>query len=332
MASFTLWTAQVKGASYFWDPTASGNGNTGGAGLWDTTSGSWYDGSLNIAWPNLADTAIFQGAGGAVTLATAVNAGGLTFNSGGYSLSGSTLTLLSPAGVPSPILAVNNNGFGTNRVLIAAPLAGTAGFTKVGNGTLVLSGANTGLSGDIAIKGGTVVVSNPGQLGTGTTAVTVGGLGNTGNPGYSGGALVLNGATSSASATGMTFAREVSLAGRGPGASNASGALVSVGYNTISGGLTSGSATTAARSWATHGTTTISGNLHLGTALNAGDTTVLFGNGNWNITGLVSGSEIGNDRFVKTGNLVTTTMWLQNPNNKFTQSVRVDSGTLRGCE
>jgi autotransporter-associated beta strand protein len=329
MASFTLWTAQVKGASYFWDPTASGNGNTGGAGLWDTTSGSWYDGSLNIAWPNLADTAIFQGAGGAVTLATAVNAGGLTFNSGGYSLSGSTLTLLSPAGVPSPILAVNNNGFGTNRVLIAAPLAGTAGFTKVGNGTLVLSGANTGLSGDIAIKGGTVVVSNPGQLGTGTTAVTVGGLGNTGNPGYSGGALVLNGATSSASATGMTFAREVSLAGRGPGASNASGALVSVGYNTISGGLTSGSATTAARSWATHGTTTISGNLHLGTALNAGDTTVLFGNGNWNITGLVSGSEIGNDRFVKTGNLVTTTMWLQNPNNKFTQSVRVDSGTLR---
>jgi autotransporter-associated beta strand protein len=114
--------------------------------------------------------------------------------------------------------------------------AGTDGFTKDGNRTLVLTGANT-FSGDVAIRGGSVVIGATNNLGIATTAISVSGVAQTGNPGFSGGMLVLQGNVAAAG-NGMTLTREVSLAGRGSGAVNSTGGLLSVGYNTVAGGLT----------------------------------------------------------------------------------------------
>jgi fibronectin-binding autotransporter adhesin len=78
-----------------------------------------------------------------------------------------------------PVITVNNNGFGINRATVSAVLAGTDGFTKGGNGTLVLTGANT-FSGDVAMRGGSVVIGATNNLGTGTTAISVTGVAQTG--------------------------------------------------------------------------------------------------------------------------------------------------------
>ncbi|MBB5031378.1 autotransporter-associated beta strand repeat-containing protein [Prosthecobacter vanneervenii] len=337
---FPFWAGQVQGATFYWDPdgTAAGNNASTGAGLggtgtWNTTSSFWWDGvSTDGAWANATsptDTAVFAGAAGTVTLGAPITVGGLTLNVGGYSLSGSTLTLTPSTGLTSPVIAVNNNGFGTNGTTISSTIAGTSGFTKTGNGTLRLSADNSAtLSGDVAIKGGNVVITNANQLGSLTgNAISVTGIANTGNPGFTGGALILQGTGNGAGVTtgSISLGREVSISGRGPGASNSTGSLVSIGYNTLAGGITLGSVATEARAWATHGATTVSGTVNLGT----GNAQLFYGNGNWIISGQVTGTEVANDRFVKTGNLVSTTMWLQNANNNFAQAVRIDSGTVR---
>ncbi len=308
LVQFSLWSAQVRGANFSWD---------GGSNTWDNgTTLNWNGGA---AWTNSVNNiGIFGGTAGTVTLADPITAGGLTINSNGYLFTGNTLTLGAPTGSNSPVLAVN--GLGT-RATMGSFLAGTSGFTKTGNGTLLLTSNNVGLSGDIAIKSGNVVITNQNQLGTGTTAIGITGIAGTGNPGFSGGSLVLDG-----SAGGVTMTREISVSGRGPGAANASGGLVSVGYNTIAGGLTLGSAASEGRAVATHGITNVTGGgLYLGT----GGSNILYGNGNWIVSGQVTGSEISNDRFVKSGNVVGTTLWLKNENNSFAESLRIDSGTVR---
>ncbi|MCX6850548.1 MAG: autotransporter-associated beta strand repeat-containing protein [Verrucomicrobia bacterium] len=319
----------LQAATLYWDQdsTALGNvttgGGLGGTGTWDITSPNWWNGvATDAAWINGTDIAIFTGTAGTVTLGGPITAGGLTFNSSGYTIAGggNILTLTAPSGVTSPLLAVNNSGLGTNRATISASLAGTSGFTKTGNGTLVLGGANTGLSGDVAIKGGNLVVTSQGQLGTGTTAISITGIAGTGNPGYSGGTLVLDGSSSI-----INFTREISVAGRGPGTANASGGVVSIGYNTLAGNLTLGNAATEGRAVATHGITTLSGNLNLGT----GAANILFGNGNWIVSGRVLGTDNATDRFIKSGTTIASTLWLQNSNNSFAQTMRIDSGTVR---
>ncbi|MEQ1750931.1 MAG: hypothetical protein ABL974_15995, partial [Prosthecobacter sp.] len=318
LAQFALWSVQVNGANLSWDAVVTGSAG-GGTGTWDDlTTNNWFNGA-NVQWNNTNfDTAVFGGAAGTVTLGMPITAGGLTFNTNGYLLTGSTLTLAPPSGVNSPLVAVN--GLGT-RATLSSLLSGTSGFTKSGNGTLKLTANNAGLSGDIAIKAGNVVISNTNQLGAGTTAIGVVGIAGTGNPGFTGGSLVLDG-----SAGGVNLTREVSVSGRGPGAANASGGLVSVGNNTIAGGLVLGSGASEGRAVATHGITTISGGgMYLGT----GASNILYGNGNWIVSGQVTGSEVATDRLVKAGNVVTTTLWLQNANNSFAESLRIDSGTVR---
>ncbi|WP_397379881.1 autotransporter-associated beta strand repeat-containing protein, partial [Prosthecobacter sp.] len=159
-------------------------------------------------------------------------AGGLIFGVDGYRIDGgaapatNTLTLMAPSGSNSPAIKVA----ALNRVTIDALLAGTSGFTKTGNGTLRLTNSSNSISGDVVINGGNLMITNEAQLGTGTTAISVNGIAGSGNPGYSGGSLILMGNTVGA---GMTINREISVTGRGPGAVNGSGGLVSVGNNTI---------------------------------------------------------------------------------------------------
>ncbi len=313
LITFSLWSVQVKGATFAWD---------GGDGNWDVnTTANWNTGGF---WTNsLNNIAVFGGTAGTVTLADPITAGGLTFNASDYTIAAGTLTLSAPTGSTSPVIAVNGID---SRATIGSILAGSNGFTKTGAGSLLLTNSSNSFGGDIAVKDGVLIITNAAQLGSGTTAISVTGIAQSGSPGFSGGTLSLAG-SATAGGTGLTLNREVSVSGRGPNAVNNTGGLVSVGYNTLAGGLTLGSAATDSRVWATHGTTTISGGVNI--AAGTSNSAIFQGNGNWTISGVVTGSENAADRFIKIGQLITTTLWLKNAGNNFTNVVRIDSGTVR---
>jgi len=137
-------------------------------------SGTWKDASTTADWSN-ANTASWQGAivaDGAANTAdfstinlpgdTTINVvdartiGNLVFGDteiattpASWLLSGNTITL---AGT-TPTITVNALGDGKN-VIMGDVIAGTAGLTKAGPGTLALTANNT-LTGGVNINGGT---------------------------------------------------------------------------------------------------------------------------------------------------------------------------------
>lgn len=152
----------ASGANVTWDisPGIVGPGDsaiTGGGGTWDVTTGNWTidAGANNIAWVNANnDTAIFGSAIGTVTLGAPITANGLTFNINGYTIAGTSPNILTLAGT-TPTVTVTTGG---DSAIISAIVAGTAGLTKAGSGTLTLSGTNT-YTGDTTISSGTLEFS-----------------------------------------------------------------------------------------------------------------------------------------------------------------------------
>jgi autotransporter-associated beta strand protein len=149
--------ALISGGNYWAaDPAGGGSGtwtsagttwatNTGGAGAGQTQSGS---------------TLIFADTAGTVTVSGGVTvSNGMTFQTTGYNLQGSTITLAGATAANNAI--TTDTGVTTT---ISSELAGTTGMTKSGSGTLVLSGANT-FSGNATISGGTLEITNDSALG-----------------------------------------------------------------------------------------------------------------------------------------------------------------------
>ncbi|MEZ5385664.1 MAG: autotransporter-associated beta strand repeat-containing protein [Prosthecobacter sp.] len=310
----------LQGATFYWDTDGSdvsndvAGTNLGGTGDWDLTAMNWWDGTNPlVVWPNsLFDTAIFNGTAGVVTLGSGINVGTLMFQTTGYQITGAnTLTL-------GDVARVDVAAFSNAR--IDSVIAGSAGLLKTGNGTLFLGSAGNTYMGDTVITGGALVITDQSQLGSSTNTISVYGIANTGNPGFSGGTLVVDGSLSP-----VTITREIGLHGRGPGAANNSGALVSIGNNTFNGDINIAGPGSEARAVATHGITTVNGDIYLGSSA----ANVFHGNGNWIVNGRVSGSDTAGDRFVKTGNSIGSTLWLTNPDNDFRQTIRVDSGSVR---
>jgi fibronectin-binding autotransporter adhesin len=201
-AAFALgFTPLARAATLDWDPAVTGGTTLGGAGTWDNVGlSNWWDGVgvVQSQWNSVnGDVARFGGTPGtgAVVIGAGVNANGLVFSTGGYTLSGATLTLDDPnATLLKPLVQVTNLA---DTATISAVLAGTVGFEKTGAGTLVLSGANT-ISGGITLTAGTLKAAATGaaitNTGTGvTTAANNNPLG-TGPVSLAGGILELNGA------------------------------------------------------------------------------------------------------------------------------------------
>ncbi|WP_449070718.1 autotransporter-associated beta strand repeat-containing protein, partial [Prosthecobacter sp.] len=159
-ASFTTSTSA---ATLHWDADGVAAGNAvdgsglGGTGTWNTTALNWWDLTTDTAWPNTtADTAIFAGQAGQVTLDGTLQAGGLVFESDGHTLTGGTLMLGGAATIDVTT---------SNRAVISAEIAGVSGLVKSGGGVLSLGRFNS-YSGVTTINGGVVEVLREESLGT----------------------------------------------------------------------------------------------------------------------------------------------------------------------
>ena len=166
--------APAAAQDLFWDGGTVNGGNpaanaNGGTGTWDTTITNWdtaATGGADTAWVNGNNNAFFGGTGGTVTLGVPIAAQNLNFTATGYTLTGGTFTV---GGVTPTI--TSNAGVSTT---ISSILAGTAGLTKAGTGTLTLSGANT-FSGGINVNAGTLSVTGNTRLGDAGNGVTMAG-------------------------------------------------------------------------------------------------------------------------------------------------------------
>lgn len=219
-------------------------GGTGGTGTWNATNTNW--GSPAQTW-NASLTGIFGGTAGTVTIDTPeifANAG-LIFGTTGYEITGAALTL---GGGNATANTITTNASVTST--ISSSVAGSAGFTKAGTGTLILNANNT-ISGDAIISAGNLTLAAAGALGS-VGNVTVG----------TGTTLFLSGAAGDR----INNSAAVSVAGTFNlnGLSETIGALsltagtvnTGVGILTLGGNVTVNSGTTA----------TVSGNLNLGGA------------------------------------------------------------------
>ena len=272
---------QAKAANLYWD-TNGVTGGVGGTGAWDTTTANWStstagtDSSVVANFTN-ADTAFFGGTAGTITLSAPLTIGGLVFTASGDTLTGSTLTLDTSTGY-SPTINVDsgNNGFtqaGT-RATISSIIAGTKGLVKTGDGTLVLTAADT-YTGATIVQNGTLIAATQAQLGNSTGFISVMGGGSVG---FAGGTLVLG--SGSIVSTAATFTRDFSLSGRGDMQFGA-GVMQFLGNNTLS-GLVSFGSNVDNRLFGEGGVATFSGKVRLG-----GSETYLYGN--TIISGVISG-------------------------------------------
>lgn len=285
-----------------WDSGGASPANPlDGSGSWNTSSLLWSNGASDAAWTNSASNiAVFgnnNGAAGTVTLGEAITAGGITFNSPGsgtYTIAGSTLTL----GGSSTITANAN-------AAISSIIAGSAGLTKAGAGTLTLSGTNT-YTGGTVISGGTLVAGTNANLGDSTS-------------GANRNLTMLDGAAFQWTGTSSGFNRNWIL-GAGTTTIQVSGTSALLSNGTVS--FTGSGARTLVLSTTSTSTSTLGGAVTDGT----GGTTAITksGSGVWSLTS--TGNTYSGDTVVNGGTLISGATNAISVNS----TVRVNSGaTLR---
>ena len=153
-------TLETVEPTVYWDINGStaGAGGATPAGTWDATNTYWNDTAdgtgTTAAWA-AGDTAVFAAGGDAtgaytVTVDGTQPIGGLTFEEGTVTLSGGTALQL----VANAEMNVASGLTATVTTDISEDAARS--LTKAGDGTLVLSGANT-YTGGVAVTGGTLV-------------------------------------------------------------------------------------------------------------------------------------------------------------------------------
>lgn len=138
-------------ATYQWDPGATPATPSGGAGTWNTANTNWSNGATDVAWPNLAandDKAVFGGTAGTVTLGSSLTAGGIQFNTSGYTLSSASTDLtLSPQVTGSDAFVVgpgvDNITIGVRKLILTASGSGAIGdlvnLDKVNFGSTIVA-------------------------------------------------------------------------------------------------------------------------------------------------------------------------------------------------
>ena len=132
----------IQAANLYFSGAAHSTWDTGGGG-WSSTSGSGYSSN----WGAGGSTAVFEGTGTTVTAASIPGVNGITFNADGYTLQSGTLTMTSGTITTTGVSAT-----------ISSIIAGSAGLTKAGTGTLNLTGNNI-YTGATTVSAGVLNVS-----------------------------------------------------------------------------------------------------------------------------------------------------------------------------
>ena len=139
--------------------------NGAGTGVWSTADANWS----GAAWTN-GNNAIFGATGaGPVNVDDAVTVGSMTFTADAYTLGDADGNGTLALGSGSLITV----GTGLSAT-ISETLAGTAGFTKAGNGTLLLAAANNGNTGNTVVSAGILSLGINNALPDGTVTVQAG--------------------------------------------------------------------------------------------------------------------------------------------------------------
>jgi autotransporter-associated beta strand protein len=166
--NFSLNYTAVSGSDSYW----TANGSTlGGAGTWDTSGTNWSTNAslVNGAVWDSATKAIFTNSAATVTVGSVSANRGIEFATTGYVLSGGTLTL----GASNSSLNTITTDAGVT-AQIGSTIAGTAGLTKSGVGTLALSGTNT-FSGGVNVSLGALQIATDSALGDAANDVVLNG-------------------------------------------------------------------------------------------------------------------------------------------------------------
>ncbi len=139
----------------YWDNDANAANNNlnsgaglGGSGNWDGAASKWYNGTANSSY-SAGSNVVFGGTAGTVTLSGPQSVTSLEFQTSGYTISGSTLTLTAPT------ISTNSGVTAT----ISSTIAGAAGLIKNGPGTLNLTSAET-YTGNTTINEGVLGIVN----------------------------------------------------------------------------------------------------------------------------------------------------------------------------
>jgi len=153
-------TILAAGGLLIWDPAGQLT-DSGGTGTWTTTDPQWDDGVSisDVRWTNSnLDIADFINTAGAVSINSSISAGGLEFDSSGYTLAGTgTLTLDGGFGNTGTVQVTNAADTATISTAIHAP----NGMDLTGAGTVVLTGngANNSFGGPTTIFSGRLVTN-----------------------------------------------------------------------------------------------------------------------------------------------------------------------------
>ena len=161
VSASTVTIYNLSQPGYVWSP----GGTNGGTATWNTGSTNWNDGVSPCVWPTngSANLALFEGTPGTVSVAApgvAINS--LFFGIDGYVIQSNKLTL---TGQNNWILVQPNLN-----ATLKSVLAGPVGFTKLGQGTLTLSGANT-FNGGLTLSAGTLLQTATTAAGYGLVTV-----------------------------------------------------------------------------------------------------------------------------------------------------------------
>ena len=238
----------------FWDgaDSAPDGAIDGGAGTWTASASNWTsaDGSFNAPWAG--NFAVFQNAGGAVTVEGEQSVTGMQFAGNGYGLAAGTNGSIL-LGAAETIIRVDPS----RTAELALPLTGSGALVKRDDGTLILSAANS-YSGGTVIREGVLQAAADSALGSG--GVTLNG----GTLRFAAAATSARAFTVGANGGTIDAANALGLSG----AIGGTGALVKTGAGTLT--LSGNSASYAGRTDILAGTLLVTGSL-------GGDLVVLSG-------------------------------------------------------
>jgi fibronectin-binding autotransporter adhesin len=134
-------------AVHFWDGNSTTGDADGANGTWNFSNTNWDSAARNgtdQVWSNIvANTAVFGGTAGTVTLAAPISVSGLSFNTNGYVLNGSTSALDMSGNVKISL------GTGVSLATLTGGITGSGNVTlslsnRLTSSTLSLNGTSTG--------------------------------------------------------------------------------------------------------------------------------------------------------------------------------------------